>query len=154
MEEWNKARETLSLISPDSPLSSSFKTISSGLDNIDNLPQKSASVAGSLSAILPGSGLLYTERPVNALVAFLLNGAFIYAAIELFRHDNYVAGGIVTFFEIGLYTGNIYSSVSSAYKYNKRIKDSFIKDLIDRSSLFIFLDPKSSTNVLMLGLQF
>lgn len=154
MEEWKKARETLSLISPNSPLSASANTISSGLETIDTLPRKSPSVAGTLSAILPGSGLLYAERPTDAFVAFLLNSAFICAAIELFRHDNYVAGSIVTFFEVGWYTGTIYSSVNSAYKYNKRTKDTFIMDLIEKSSLSFSHDSKSSTYNLMLGLNF
>jgi outer membrane protein assembly factor BamD (BamD/ComL family)/TM2 domain-containing membrane protein YozV len=154
MDDLNKARQTLSLISPNSHLSESVKTISTGLDIVHTLPEKSPSLAGAFSAILPGAGLLYTERPMDALVAFLLNSTFICAAIELFQHDNYVAGGIVTFFEIGWYTGTIYSSVNSAHKYNKRMKDNFIMDLIERSSVFIIHDPKSSANNLMLGFHF
>ncbi len=94
-----------------------------------DLPKKSPAVAGSLAAILPGAGHLYTERPRDALVAFLLNGAFIVAAVELFRHDNYWAGGIVTFFEVGWYAGNIYSAVSSAHKYNKKVQDDYLEQL-------------------------
>jgi hypothetical protein len=36
------------------------------------------------------------------------------------QHDNYVVGGILTFFELGWYSGNIYSAVASAHKYNKK----------------------------------
>jgi outer membrane protein assembly factor BamD (BamD/ComL family) len=154
MEEWKKARESLLLISPNSPLSASVNTISSGLDNIDTIPQKSLTVAGTLAAILPGAGHLYTERPMDALVAFLLNGAFICAAVELFRHDNYVAGSVVSFFEVGWYTGNIYSSVNSAHKYNKRTKENIIMNLIENSSFSYIYDPKNSATNLMFSLQF
>jgi tetratricopeptide (TPR) repeat protein len=154
MEEWKKARETLLLISPNSPLSASVNTISSGLDNIDTIPQKSPTVAGTLAAILPGAGHLYTERPMDAFVSFLINSAFICAAVKLFRHDNYVSGSIVSFFEVGWYTGNIYSSVNSAHKYNKRAKESYIMNIIENSSISFIHDPKNSSNNLMFGLQF
>ena len=77
-----------------------------GLAERDHLPKKTPGTAGILAAVIPGAGHLYTERQQDALVAFLLNGAFIWGAVELFRHDNYVAGGILTFFEFGWYGGN------------------------------------------------
>jgi hypothetical protein len=52
----------------------------SSLGYIDDIQQKSPAVAGTLAAILPGAGHLYTERPRVALVAFLLNVAFIVSA--------------------------------------------------------------------------
>jgi TolA-binding protein len=154
MEEWQRARETLSIVPKDSPLSGSANAIASELLHIDDLPRKSPATAGTLAAILPGAGHLYTERPTDALVAFLLNGAFILGAIELFRHENYVAGGIVTFFELGWYTGNIYSAVSSAHKYNKRVKEGFIEHLKEVGSVSFQHDSKSSSNYLMLSLRF
>jgi TM2 domain-containing membrane protein YozV len=45
--------------------------------------------------MLPGSGQLYIDRPGDALAAFLLNGVFILATVEAFRHDNNVTGGIL-----------------------------------------------------------
>lgn len=154
MEEWQKARETLSLVPKDSPLSGSANIMASELLHIDELPTKSPATAGTLAAILPGAGHLYTERPKDALVAFLLNGSFILGAIELFRHDNYVAGGIVTFFELGWYTGNIYSAVSSAHKYNKKIREDFIEHVKEKGSISFQHDPKTSSNYLMLSLIF
>ena len=154
MEEWQKARETFSLVPKDSPLSGSASIIASELLHIDELPKKSPATAGTLAAILPGAGHLYTDRPTDALVAFLLNGAFIFGAIELFRHENYVAGGIVTFFEIGWYTGNIYSAVSSAHKYNKKIREDFIEHLKEMGSVSFQHDPKTSSNYLMFSLKF
>jgi len=154
MEEWQQARETFSIVPKDSPLSRSASIIASELLHMDDLPKKSPAAAGTLAAILPGAGHLYTERPRDALVAFLLNGAFIWGAIELFRHENYVAGGIVTFFEIGWYTGNIYSAVSSAHKYNKRTREDFIEHLKEISSVSFQHDRKTSSNYLMFSFKF
>jgi len=154
MEEWQRARKTLLLISPNSPLFTSANIISSGLGHMDDIPQKSPALAGTLAAILPGAGHLYTERPRDALTAFILNSAFICAAVELFHHENYVIGAIVTFFEIGLYAGNIYSAVSSAYKYNKRIKEDFIQHLIETGSISFTHDPNTSSNNIILSFSF
>jgi tetratricopeptide (TPR) repeat protein len=154
MEEWQKARETFSLVPKDSQLSGSASIMASELQRMDDLPRKSPATAGTLAAIIPGAGHLYTERPRDALVAFLLNGAFIWGAIELFRHDNYVAGGIVTFFEIGWYTGNIYSAVSSAHKYNKKTREDFLEHLKEIISVSFHHDRTTSSNYLTFSFKF
>ena len=154
MEEWKRAEETFLKIPEESILFSAARASSSELENIDSLPKKSPATAGALAAVVPGAGHLYTERPRDALVAFLLNGAFILAAVELFNDENYVAGGVVTFFEIGWYTGNIYSAVSSAHKYNKRVKGKFLKNIRDRCFLSYYHNNKTSSNGLMLSMKF
>jgi TolA-binding protein len=154
LENWNRAREYFSYISKESTLYPSAWIFSSGLANVDSVPRKSPAIAGTLAAIIPGAGHLYTERPRDALVAFLLNGAFIWAAVELFEDDEYVAGGIVTFFELGWYTGNIYSAVSSAHKYNRRAKDDFIQNLKDRTNVSYYFDNENSRHCLTLSFNF
>jgi hypothetical protein len=64
--------------------------------------------------------------------------------VESFQHKNYVVGGILTFFELGWYSGNIYSAVSSAHKYNQRKKKEYLDSLEkdDRFSLGITLRGK------------
>ena len=47
----------------------------------------------------------------------------IIAAWEAFDNDNEALGSLLTLFEIGFYTGNIYSAVNAAHKYNKKQKD-------------------------------
>jgi tetratricopeptide (TPR) repeat protein len=154
MGEWKKAGDTFLKIPKESLLFPAARNFSSGLEYIDNLPAKSPAIAGSLAAVVPGAGHLYTERPRDALVAFLLNGTFIWAAVELFDDEKYVAGGIVTFFELGWYSGNIYSAVSSTHKYNRRVKEEFLQNLKNRSFLSYYHDSKRSSNYLMLSMSF
>ena len=120
---------------------------------MDGLPRKSPALAGTLAAVLPGAGHLYAERPRDALVSFLLNGSFIWAAVELFRNNNNVAGGIVAFFELGWYGGNIYSAVSSAHKYNKRIEDEYLQGLKDKSGISLYRD-RTRSNYIMYSMMF
>jgi len=99
------------------------------------LPQKLPALAGTLSAIIPGSGQLYLGRKQDALVAFLLNGAFIAGAMESFRKDEDATGAILLFFEAGWYAGNIYSATSGAHKYNRKIREDLLYKLEREYSL-------------------
>jgi len=132
-ENWDRARESLSNISVTSNLHPSAVRFSEGISRINYLSYKSPAAAGTFAALMPGAGHVYTERYRDALVAFLLNGAFILAAVELFCSGHDVAGGIVTFFEIGFYAGNIYSAVGSAHKYNRQERSEYIRKLKDDS---------------------
>ena len=154
MEKWERAGEMFSQVPGESVLYDSAGVFSAGLENIGSIPHKSPAVAGTLAAILPGAGHLYTERRRDALVAFLLNAAFIWSAVELFDDEKYVTGGIVTFFELGWYTGNIYSAVSSAHKFNRRTKKDFLQGLRDRVSLSYLHDHDNACNYLMLSMRF
>jgi tetratricopeptide (TPR) repeat protein len=154
MEQWDRARVMFSRVEVGSFLYPASTHWSKGLEGIKDLPSKSPAVAGSLAAVLPGAGHVYTERYRDGLVAFLLNASFIVAAVELFRHDNNVAGGIMTFFEIGWYSGNIYSAVSSAHKFNKNIKGDYLKDMKEKSGFSFFHDPARSSTYVMYNFEY
>ncbi len=153
-EEWKRAGEMFARIPEGNSLYDSARVFSAGIDRIDNLPYKSLPLAGTLAAVLPGAGHLYTERPKDALVAFLLNGFFIWSAIELFKDDKYITGGIVSFFELGWYTGNIYSAIGSAHKFNKRTREDFINGLKNRVTVSYLHDSDRAYNGLMLSMSF
>jgi len=102
-----------------------YLRLSMDLKKGEALPIKSPSLAGTLSAIIPGAGQLYVGRKRDALVSFLLNSAFIAASAEAFRKGEDALGGILLFFEAGWYAGNIYSAAGGAHKYNARARDDF-----------------------------
>ena len=133
MDEWEKAQASFDSISPKNRDTYRLKQLSEDM-NKKSLEAKNPVTAGWL-AVIPGAGHLYCERYRDALIAFLLNGAMIYAAYEAFDHDNEGLGGLITFFEIGLYSGNIYSAVNSAHKYNRKQKRDFFQYLKEHSML-------------------
>ena len=128
-ERWKEASSAFKKINKSSKLYPKSDFYAQGLDQIQEIPQKSPAAAGVLAAILPGSGHLYCERYRDAAISFLLNGAFIWGMVESFEQKNYVVGGILTFFELGWYSGNIYSAVSGAHKYNQRKKKEYLDHL-------------------------
>jgi tetratricopeptide (TPR) repeat protein len=126
--EWEKAQASFDQISPKNRDEYRLQELSEEMKKKELLKTKNPTAAG-LSAIVPGAGHLYCGRKRDAMVAFLLNGAMIFAAVEAFDNDNEALGGLLTFFEIGLYSGNIYSAVNSAHKYNRKQKHDFLEYL-------------------------
>jgi len=147
---WHKARESFDKISPQNRKRFDINKVSHEIDTKTPLKKKSPTVAGVL-AIIPGAGHLYCNRKRDALISFLLNGAMIYAAYEAFDHDLDALGGIIIFFELGFYGGNIYSAVSSAHKYNRDAKNRFIRYLKEQTGISLSLvEPHENKSLLLL----
>ncbi|MDT8316676.1 MAG: tetratricopeptide repeat protein [bacterium] len=131
---WSEAADLYSSLK-DGEGGKKYGKLSKDLTAAKGLPQKSPALAGTLSAIIPGSGQLYIGRKQDALVAFLLNGAFIAGAMESFRKDEDATGAILLFFEAGWYAGNIYSATSGAHKYNRKSREDLLYKLEREYSL-------------------
>jgi hypothetical protein len=142
--QWQQAMEEFRKLPPDSPLHVQAEGLAESSQRYPDIPKKSPALAGGLSALLPGAGQLYINRPIDALISFLLNGTFIWATTEAFRNDNDVTGGILLFFEAGWYTGNIYNAASGAHKFNRRSEQQFMDSLQATYSLSYFPDGKGS----------
>ncbi len=150
---WEKAQKYFEEISVQNRKKYNLKEIVMELDRKLPLRRKNPTTAGLL-AIIPGAGHLYCERKKDALISFLLNGAMIYAAYEAFDHDLDVIGGIITFFELGFYSGNIYSAVSSAHKYNRDEKSKFLDYLKENTKINISLGKHHEGESLLLVCKF
>jgi tetratricopeptide (TPR) repeat protein len=150
---WEKAQKYFEEISFRNRKKYNLKEIVIELDRKLPLKRKNPTTAGLL-AIIPGAGHLYCERKKDALISFLLNGAMIYAAYEAFDHDLDVIGGIITFFELGFYSGNIYSAVNSAHKYNRDEKSTFLDYLKKNTKVNISLSKYHEGESLFLACKF
>lgn len=128
---WSDAAEMFSRISPSSPLYPSASQLSARSLHGYDLPRKDPKTAGVLAALVPGLGHAYVTRYRDATVAFVLNGLFIWATVEAFNRDHNVLGVILAILELGWYTGNIYSAVNVAHKYNARMEENFRRSFSD-----------------------
>jgi hypothetical protein len=77
-------------------------------------------LAGTLSALLPGLGQLYTGAPDAAFLSLALNALFIGAAVELWSHDLELTA--VTAGSLGsiVYLGNVLNAVDLARRHDER----------------------------------
>ena len=141
MASWEKARSYFDKISPENKNKYQLEKLSAELDKKNSIHRKSPQLAGYLS-VIPGAGYLYCGRYRDAMTAFLLNGALIYAAYKSFDNDNYALGGIVTLVEMGFYTGSIYGSVNSVRKYNRNKTRRFIEHLKENAKISLSAGSK------------
>lgn len=140
--KWGDASEVFEKVEKDSLFYESSRQLAVQSLKGEKLPQKNPAYAGSLAAIVPGLGHAYVSRYRDATVAFLVNGLFIWAAIESFHHDQAVLGGMLTFLEVGWYSGNIYSAINATHKYNRKVQNNFRGRLKDRLDLRLFTESK------------
>jgi hypothetical protein len=128
---WPEASRAFGSVSPGNPLYADAPELSKrSLEGLD-LPSKSPLTAGILAAVVPGLGHAYVTRYRDAVVAFILNGLFIWAAVESFDGGHDALGAILGILELGWYTGNIYSAVNVAGKYNTRMQNEFRNNFND-----------------------
>lgn len=85
----------------------------------DELRLKRPWLAGTLSAVLPGAGQLYNGRPLDALLAFLVNGAFAAGAVVAFTEADSVPLGVaLALLGTGFWGGNVVNAVVDARRIN------------------------------------
>lgn len=142
VNRWQDASETFKRVEESSPLYTSAQELSEKSLKGEHLPYKDPTTAGVTAAIIPGLGHTYCNRYRDGLMAFFLNGLFLWAAVESFDQDHDVLGGIIGFLELGWYSGNIYSAVNCAYKHNRKVRDDYRKSLPDKLDLNLFTTRK------------
>lgn len=92
------------------------------LDRNREVPRKSPSVAGVMSAFVPGSGYMYAGRYGDGVVALIVNGLFIAGTVAAIHQENYAVAAIVGGIGLPFYVGNIYGSANAATKWNIGIR--------------------------------
>jgi tetratricopeptide (TPR) repeat protein len=105
------------------------------LKRFDDMPQKSPTLAGTLSAILPGAGYAYVGRWGDAATSLILNGLFAAATWDLLRDDKYAAGYLVGTVGLSFYMGNIYGSANAAHRFNLQVRRGYRDDVVGVLSL-------------------
>lgn len=106
-----------------------------------DIPWRSPALAGTLSAVLPGSGQAYCGRWRDGFAAFSVNAVLFGAAYECFDEDLPMLGGAVVVAGITWYMGNIFNAMNVAHRRNDEKLAMIANDWLKR--LQIGLDEKS-----------
>lgn len=107
---------------------------------LPGLRLKRPALAGTLSAVLPGSGQLYAGQPRDAASAFLVNGVLIGATTALVLREQYVGASLTGVLALSFYSGNIYAAVNAAHKRNRRLQTQRIEALEDEHEMRLTVD--------------
>ena len=126
--EWAQASRVWSDVYstyPDTPFAEVSDRLARRIKNADTLPHRSPTVAGVLSALVPGSGQVYTGRTTDGLYTFLGmvvlgSASFYYADQE--RYEVAIPVGVLSLF---FYGNGIYQSIQSAQGFNVRHEAQF-----------------------------
>jgi len=136
--QWAEASSTFRMAEDDSQIQENARLLSQLSLEGEKLPYKNPTSAGVMAGLLPGLGHAYCGRYKDGAIAFVLNGLFIWAAVEAFIQDSNVLGGMLVAVELGWYVGNIYSAVNVAHKHNRKKRDDFRRSLPDSLRLNLF----------------
>ncbi|MFC1856162.1 tetratricopeptide repeat protein, partial [Thermodesulfobacteriota bacterium] len=153
-DEYVKAKQSFDEIPTESAFYSMSSQVSSGIDELTSLPQKSPALAGMMSAVLPGAGQVYCGRYDDAIASLLLNGLFIYGAVETYQSGNYAASSVLGFFSLMWYSGNVFSAMTSAHKFNRDIKDDKLYRLNTKYNLSFMYDKSNDAKFVNLHIRF
>ena len=94
-----------------------------------NPPYKSTAAAIIMSALIPGSGKIYTGQFGDGIIAAIATGLCGYLAYDNFKAEHNFRGWIFSGLTAFFYAGNIYGSAASAQIYNAGIRFDFQNDL-------------------------
>jgi tetratricopeptide (TPR) repeat protein len=123
-----KRYDSARLVLKNSPwMDSEKETHEAFFQKAENLPYKSVTTAGTLAVILPGAGHWYLGRKQDAIIAFGVNALFAWAAVNSFQQGNNGLGTLLGVIELAWYSGNIYSAVNSAHKFNRKLEVDFLE---------------------------
>ena len=99
------------------------------LDEYESQPRKSPALAGTMSAVIPGSGQMYAEHYKDGLMALVVNGLFIAGTVAALDDDNYALAAIVGGVGLPFYVGNIYGAANASRKWNLSLTRKLRDDL-------------------------
>ena len=88
-------------------------------------PYKSSTIAGIMSALIPGSGKIYAGEIGDGIVAFITTTVFSFIAYDNFKAGHNTRGWVWAGVAALFYAGNIYGSVAAAQVHNAKITFEF-----------------------------
>jgi len=94
------------------------------------------SLAGGLSAVIPGAGSGYTGRWVEGAYAFLITTLFSAAALQTSQAHQPALATLFGSFGLAFYGGNIYAAVNSAHKSNDLVGTKHLQTLRQKHGIF------------------
>lgn len=108
------------------------------IDEAIKLKYKKPVLSLALSAIIPGSGKIYSSDWKDGLISLITIGASSWQAYRGFNKNGIKStyGWVFAGLSIGFYGGNLYGSYKSAKKYNDRNENKIIskvQNIIDRT---------------------
>jgi len=130
---WSAAEQSLERIPP--PAAEKGNLVAARISELaargQHLPRKSSWLAGTMSAVVPGTGKMYAGRTSDGLYSLALIGGASWLAYRGFRDDGTSSVKGWLFGSVGavFYVGNIYGSVVAVRLYNANHEEDLQRDI-------------------------
>lgn len=119
--EIEKARELFQSIAvSDSPYAADARGVVSAIDKRGELDTKDPLVAALLS-VVPGGGHMYLGQWGTGFTALAWNSLFIVAAVSAWINGDWGVAAVLTFAELGWYSGSMFGAVAGAFRHNRDV---------------------------------
>lgn len=133
----DRARADLSAVSAASARHEQIAGFLQALDQPPDLPHKSPALAGTLSAVIPGTGSFYVGRYAEGSLALFVNALLISGTVTAFQEHQDGLGVGLGVLALAFYGGSIYAAVSGAHKYNDRAASAYLDQQRARFGLIL-----------------
>ncbi len=132
-----RARLDLTAVSPASPRHEQIAGFLRALEEPPDLPHKSPLLAGSLSAVIPGTGSFYVGRVAEGTLALFVNALLISGTVTAFQEHQDGLGVGLGVLALAFYGGSVYAAVSGAHKFNDRANAAYLEQQRSRFGLIL-----------------
>lgn len=132
IEFYNRVKNT----SKEKDIKNKSQEILTQIDTYINIPRKSLLIGGGLSAILPGSGQIYSGQYVDGVLAFFFSSIFLGSAAYMNHLENQAGvshslSPIMGLVGLFFYGSNIYGGFNAAQRYNLYQERKFYQKIQD-----------------------
>ncbi|MEW6455796.1 MAG: tetratricopeptide repeat protein [Acidobacteriota bacterium] len=130
-KKWDEAKSLLGSLNNKFGQESLSFLLGEAVEKGKNLPRKNRFLAGLMSAVVPGTGKIYTHRTLDGLVSMFTVAVTGWLSYKAFQKEGmnstrgWAYGTMGAFF----YLGNIYGSVVAVNIYNRELESKYFKGL-------------------------
>jgi len=116
-------------------LSRRIETLAGFVPQGPRLPHRSPALARTLSAIVPGSGQMYSGRGADGLRHMLFNAALITTAISFARGEHVPAAILTGSLAVPFYVGNIRGAGNAARRHDRDGRVALLRSAIEATGV-------------------
>ena len=135
--DWPRASSDLDAAAasaPDESSASRARLLAAYAGQGPKLSRRSAGLAQTMSALVPGAGQAYAGQPRDGFRHLVFNAALIATVVSFARNDMIPAAYVTAAFALPFYVGNIIGAGETARRHNRRERIALLERALKESA--------------------
>ena len=130
--ELDRARDLFQAVAlAGGPHAASARGVVEAIDQSGTIDAKDPLVAALLS-VVPGGGHFYLGQWATGVTALTWNALFVFAAVSAWLSGDWGLATVLTFAELGWYSGSMFGAIAGAYRHNRDAVRNWRDDVLAR----------------------